>query len=245
VVKLCGWTKFFGGRTVEAMKPRVSHQKTAALTLVEVVVVMAVFVILVVIVFPGISKAFRKAPQTACAYNLKQISLSCQIWAQDNKAKYPMEVPIVDGGVMELATTGNVVAIFQILSNQLCTPKVLFCPLNAERIPAKDFSPDFTAKNISYFVGLDASPNSPLAVLAGDNNIMLGENLVQPGIIALTKESPIAWTKARHVGWIQTNSFESGNVGLVDGSVKQKLAARELREFINQTGLATNRLAIP
>jgi type II secretory pathway pseudopilin PulG len=227
------------------MKPRVVHQKTAALTLVEVVVVMAVFVILVAIVLTSLSKAFRKAPQTACAYNLKQISLGCQIWAQDNKGKYPMEVPIVNGGVMELATTGNVVAIFQILSNQLSTPKILFCPLNAERIPATDFSPHLTAKNISYFVGLDASSNSPRGVLAGDNNFMLGDSLVNSGIMELTKDFPVTWTKARHVGWIQTNSFESGNVVLVDGSVKQKLVADELREVIHQTGLATNRLAIP
>jgi hypothetical protein len=47
-----GWTKFLAGRKIAAMKPRVAHQKTAALTLFEVMVVIVLVVALALFILP-------------------------------------------------------------------------------------------------------------------------------------------------------------------------------------------------
>ena len=52
------------------MNLRVSHQKTAALTLVEVLVVICVIAVLVVVLLAAMSDALRKAPRVDCVNNL-------------------------------------------------------------------------------------------------------------------------------------------------------------------------------
>jgi prepilin-type processing-associated H-X9-DG protein len=54
--------------------------------------------------------------------------------------------------------------------------------------------------------------------------------------LELPTNAPIAWSAARH-------KF-SGNYGLADGSVYQ-VTTNGLRHALQQTGLATNRLALP
>ena len=52
------------------MKPRVSHQKTAALTLVEVLVVIVVLVVLAVLILPAFLDRPINAPKIMCVNNL-------------------------------------------------------------------------------------------------------------------------------------------------------------------------------
>jgi prepilin-type processing-associated H-X9-DG protein len=91
-------------------------------------------------------------------------------------------------------------------------------------------------KNVSYFVGLNASEDDPQAILSGDDNFEIGGIAVKSGLLELPTNSPIAWTVARH-------KF-SGNILLADGSV-QTVTISALTNLLHQTGLATNRLAIP
>src|SRR5690348_3453309 len=108
------------------MKPRCSKQKNHALSLVEVLVLIAVLAVLAVIILPQFAGANRRSGIT-CVNHIKQIGLSFQIWAGDNNGRFPMEVSATNGGAMELAATGNAVAIFQVVSNELGTPKYLVC----------------------------------------------------------------------------------------------------------------------
>ena len=74
------------------MKPRVSHHKTAALTLVEVVVILCAlaFVMAALLAkFPPPDK--WKVDRVNCANNLKEISLAYKIWQGDHNDMYPME----------------------------------------------------------------------------------------------------------------------------------------------------------
>jgi prepilin-type processing-associated H-X9-DG protein len=215
------------------MKPRLAHQRTAALTLTEVLVVVAVLAVLVLLMVPAIGDRNYRSTRLMCVSNLKQIGLACYVWADDRGGKFPMQISIVNGGAMELATTGNVVACFRVLSNQLPTPKVLLCPADTNHMAVANFTNGLTSSNISYFVGLDAADTQPQALLSGDDNLIINGKRVQSGILNLHTNDSLAWTKERHQG--------AGNVLLGDGSVQQ-VSSADLTSIVR---LTTNRLAIP
>lgn len=79
--------------------------------------------------------------------------------------------------------------------------------------------------------------------LSGDDNFLVGGNSggyggtqVTPGILSLTKKDPLAWSDIRHE--------RQGNIGLADGSV-QGFSSSALRNALANTGVETNRLAMP
>jgi len=230
------WTKNLGGSKVEDMKPRISNRQTAALTLMEVLVVVFVLFVVAVILLPALAAAKKKSSKIGCVNQLKQIGLAVRIWSGDNWDKYPMEVSVANGGAMELAALGDAVAVFQVMSNELSTPKVLFCPSDPGVLFATNFGPGLTSKNISYFVGLAANTNSPQAFLSGDDNFQIGGVPVKSGLLEISSTTPVKWTAERH-------KF-AGYIGLADCSVQQ-VGNSGLAKLIEQTGLATNRLAIP
>jgi prepilin-type processing-associated H-X9-DG protein len=217
------------------MKPRFSKKTTNALTLVEVIVVIAVLVIAVALILPALAMAKRKTSKISCANDLKEVGIAFRLWEGDNNDKYPMAVSLTNGGAMELVATGNVAACFRVMSNELNTPKILLCPEDTRRVLATNWS-TLNNSNISYFVGLDAVESKPQMILGGDDNFAIGGVPVKSGVLQLLTNTPVAWTKDRHPGW--------GNICLADGSVQQ-LTMDGLRQALQQTGVATNRLAIP
>lgn len=212
------------------------------MTLTEVLVVIAVLAVLSALLLPNFFAAMRKAQTSNCYNNLRQIGLSFLVWGNDYNGKFPMQVSVTNGGTMELAATGDVAATFQVMSNELstATAKLLICPKDTRRFPAvTNFTTELVGK-ISYFVGLDANTNSPKAFLSGDDNFSIGGDQVKFGLLELSTNAPVAWTAARH-------KF-AGNIGFADGSVQQSYNRIETNStifFLHQTGLATNRLAIP
>jgi len=218
------------------MKPSVPNQKTAALTLVEVLVVIFVLFILAALLLPAISDHPRGAPRAQCLNNLKQVAEANLVWAGDHNGRFPMQVSVTDGGAMEPAMTGNVVAVFQVMSNGLSTPRDLVCPADKGRIAATNFATGFSAKNISYFVGLDTLLRRPKMLLSGDDNFAIGGVPVKSGLLEVPANSPVTWTAERHKN--------SGNIGRADGIV-ERVDNAGLIYLLLQSGVATNRLAIP
>jgi prepilin-type processing-associated H-X9-DG protein len=145
-----------------------------------------------------------------------------------------MDLSTNSGGTREYTTTGDVFRHFQVISNELSTPKVLVCPRDSRR-SVSDFGNAFSNSNLSYFIGIDAQDTSPQMFLSGDRNITNG-TMPPNRVLELTTNHVSGWTHDLHNGW--------GNVGLADGSVTQMRAAR-LREALSWTGAATNRLALP
>ena len=219
------------------MKPRLSNQKNHAWTLIELLVVIAVLAIMFALIdFGPPPSAKRKAQRIQCVNNLKQIGLSYRIWAGDHDDKYPMEISVTNGGTMGLADGRNAWINFSVMSNELSTPKLLYCPADNDHVRATNFTTDFNNSKISYFVGLDADQNNPQMLLSGDDNFSIGGVPVKSDLLELSTNAPISWTAARH-------KFV-GNIGLADGSV-QMVSNSGLTNLLHQTGLATNRLAIP
>jgi prepilin-type N-terminal cleavage/methylation domain-containing protein len=208
--------------------------RTDGLTLIELLVVLAVLAIAVAMLMPSVSNHPVRAPRINCVNNLKQVGLAFRSWAFDHGDQFPMGVSTNAGGTMELVSGPNAFAHFQVVSNELSTPRVLFCPADSKRTSATNFA-DFSNLSLSYFVGVDAVATNEQRFLSGDRNITNGATL-ENGILVLTTNQPAGWTHQLHA--------KSGNIGLADGSVQQLTPSR-LREAIASTGVATNRLAMP
>lgn len=208
--------------------------KSRGFTLIEVLIVLAVILTLAVAFLPAaLRRAQARSCRINCTNNLKQIGLAFKTWAIDNNDSYPTEVSVTLGGAMEAALT-NLPFIFQVMSNELSTPKILACPEDDRRVCATNFS-TMASTNISYFVGLDATDTNPACILSGDFNITNGMGL-RAGILYATTNDPARWTPAQHKGY--------GNLLFADGSVQQGSTAR-LREAVANTGFQTNRLLMP
>jgi hypothetical protein len=139
------------------MKPRLSKQRNRALTQADVVVVVFVLFFGLVFLWFALSKAYSPRKPLECVNLLKQIGIAFRLWEGDNNDKYPMAVSVTNGGAMELVAIGNVAACFQVMSNELSTPKILVCPQDTHRVRATSFSAGFDNSHVSYFVGLDVT----------------------------------------------------------------------------------------
>ena len=90
--------------------------------------------------------------------------------------------------------------------------------------------------NLSYFVALDAQDTFPGMCLTGDRNLAVNDVPAPHGVLQIWTNTAVTWFGPRH--------GNSGNIALADGSV-QVVSSSRLRLFLSQTGMGTNRLAIP
>ena len=147
----------------------------------------------------------------------------------------PWHVSVTNGGAMEAVASGNVALGFEVMSNYLNTPSRVYCPADQHRIKATTFA-NLANSNISYFIGIDATEESPLMFALGDGHLAIDAVPVKPGILLLWTNSPVTWTRERHK--------KQGNVALMDGSA-QSYSDKQLTEILHSTGVLTNRLALP
>lgn len=225
-----------------------THRKTRAFSMVDLLLVIAALAgIFMVVLLPEFAKSHTPASRASCTNNLKSLNYAFRIWAGDNNDKMPMQVSVTNGVAMELAEQGSAYAIFLVMSNELNTPKILFCPeeSNQHRTQAVFFGAQTVAgsavpfgptNNLSYFVGLDAEDIKPATVLAGDDHLSVAGVKPKPGLFLLPTNAPVEWRNERHI--------KQGNVAMADGSV-QGFSIPALRTALAQTGFATNRLAMP
>lgn len=215
-------------------------------TLIEFIIVVAVLVLIALLLMPRMNGNKARPERIECVNNLKQVGLAFNQWAQDHSARLPMQESVTNGGAMEPTLSGAIFASFLVMSNELNTPKILWCPAGKSPKAAKSFAQGLANSNINYFVGLDTKPTAPNMFLSGDDNLMvggeakggmvIGGTAVKPGILSLWTNTPTKWTEDRHK--------KQGNVGLADGSV-QGFSTSKLREALCGTGEVTNRLAFP
>jgi competence protein ComGC len=206
--------------------------KMRAFTLIELIVIIAFSVLLLCMIVPAIARQKARSHRINCANNLRQIGLAFKTFTLDVPL-YPMQLEVTNGGSRGSISTGEVFRHFQVMSNELSTPKILTCPADT-RLPSTNFL-DLANANLSYFVGLDARDSMPAIFLTGDRNLTNGTVLPPDHILIVTSNNPVGWNHELH-------KF-TGNVGLSDGSV-QGITRSKLNEALTNSGV-TNRLAIP
>ncbi len=211
------------------------NSKPRGFTLVMLLIVIAVLAILAALLLPALASAHNKARRINCVNNLKQCGLAFRIWDGDNGDRLPMDVPTAKGGTKEFDTGADTFRHFQVMSNELSTPKILICPADT-RLVASDFA-SLKNQNVSYFVGLEANDANPQRFLDGDRNLT-ADNAPENGILKLVPGQRVSWTSSLHVN--------QGNVGLSDGSVQQYTSSA-LRQALKNSGDPTNtwRISLP
>ena len=207
----------------------------SAFTLIELAIVTVVIAVLVALVLPTLMRPSMRS-KVACTNNLKQVGLAFHIFANDNNERLPWEVSTNRGGSREFVDVPfSAFRQFQVMSNELSTPRVLVCPQDQQRTTATNFSTFLGNKALSYFAGFDASDVNPVSILSGDRFL---ESTRSPtnGLLTLGPLSQLWWRKSPH--------GNVGNVLMGDGSV-QALSSSGLLQTLRSAGLATNRLALP
>ena len=211
------------------------HFTRQGFTLVGLLVIIAVLGILAAMLIPALVRPKGKSKRIQCVNNLKQDGLAFRIWEGDNGDKLPMDVPMAKGGTKEFDTGADTFRHFQVISNELSTPKILICPADTRTVTNNFVR--LKNQNVSYFVGLEANDEFPQRFLDGDRNIT-GESNPENGILKLVPGQRVTWTQAIHAN--------QGNVGLSDGSVQQCSNSR-LRDALRNSGDPTNtwRISLP
>jgi prepilin-type N-terminal cleavage/methylation domain-containing protein len=186
------------------MKSLWQRRCNRAFTLVEMLVVIAIIAILAALLLPTLAGGKKRAQRIQCISNLKQIGTAFQIFAHDHQDKFPMQVPVEEGGSQEYATAAETMGgsgfffswrHFATLASDLATPKPLFCPADLARGPAESFRA-LQNSNLSYAVAVTANYNEPSSVLAADRNMT--NNGYQLPSFAVGNHD-ITWTREMHV----------------------------------------------
>ena len=209
-----------------------SIRKTSGVgfTLLELLCVVALVALTTAWLSGTLVRARERAKRIDCIRNLQRLGLGAKTWALDNGG--------TTNNLERLAAGRMVFKYFLPLSNTLSSPRILFCP--AESDPARRPAPAFNSltndNQVSYFVGLGGSEETPQMLLSGDHNLSVNGIPAGHGIRALRTNDFLAWTPGGHQG--------QGNILLCDGSVQQVGSAR-LSALLLSTGSATNLLAFP
>ena len=218
-------------------------------TFLDTMMIIAALSAMAAVILPRLTRSRGCSLRFNCTSNLKQIGSAYRQWSINSGDKYPTAVSTADGGAKEWIEAGAVYTSYLVLSNELNTPKILICPEDRTpmRVQATTFTwptaspspnsiPFTNNDNVSYFVGLDADEIEPQRILVGDDNFLVSGVKPKPGKLLLWTNTPVAWTKDRHV--------KQGNIGRADGSVMGVSTPKFQHALIN-TGMATNRLALP
>jgi len=224
-----------------AMRRGCLNRPAEAVTLIEVLVVIAVVV--VSLLFAVATHDHRtKSPTTQCSNNLGQIGVGLHAFATDHGDHFPPQVSVGNGGSMEFIGRGSPAAHFQTLSNEMRL-KVWICPTDEIKKPANNYAA-FDDRNLSYFLSMDAAPTNTqpqFIILAGDRHLEVAGQPVRPGLFTFSSNTPVSWTRELHRDASQSRG---GVVLFVDGHVEFLKHDRVVAAVKGQ-GLGTNRLAVP
>jgi hypothetical protein len=171
--------------------------------------VVALIAILAAMLLPALASTRGNSQKLACMNNIKQVGLAFRLWEGNNNGRYPQAVSQAQGGAQEYCPTANgsmiptasiyakaAGMVFMVMSNQLATPKVLFCPSDNFHTAGNGYATNFgygellgvnqspprgvilssqegssALTKISYFINSSATEANPQDIMTGDRNI--------------------------------------------------------------------------
>ena len=250
------------------MKPNPPHNR--AFTFIELLVVVAIIAALVILRLPTLAGTKANVQRINCSNNLKKVGIAFRSWADNRNGRMPMAVATTQGGALSAvgykatgatfvacfnttdvgaAGKGGVYQMFAVMSNELTTPKILYCPAeyrpNIQRgsVFGNTVGTNtgfFSDNGASYFVGVDANTVNPNMLLTGDHN--LGDTGNPPTTAQIYGDGKGNFISlgtnglaATWVGWADNQHAKQGNVAFADGSV-QNLTTTRLHEALSKTG---------
>jgi prepilin-type N-terminal cleavage/methylation domain-containing protein/prepilin-type processing-associated H-X9-DG protein len=249
------------------MNMRTMRKPVEAFTLVELIVVIAIVALLSALSLSAVTGSRSNAQRIACVNNLKQVGIAFRTWAIAHNGSTPMSLSQSQGGDSQDVGFRNlgfyqppiqgVSRMFLCMSNELSTPKILFCPAEYEssyRQAAINFSgvaapgsvPYTNDLNVSYFIGVDAQETSPRMFLTGDHNLGGDWNPPQTPYCYMsgpTTTAGIGWAVWLGTNWVNNlgpafmanQHNQQGNIGLADGSV-ECFNRSQFQDAIRNTG---------
>jgi hypothetical protein len=158
----------------------------------------------------------------------------------------------------------GVSGIFMVMSNELNTPKVLYCPSEESgRTLATTFAPSVGAAqgipyncdlNVSYAIGVDSQDTFPQMILTSDHNMggvanpptaafQNSSTAVQAYFVSIGTNFPNPNTDK--VGWLDSLHSKQGNLGIADGSVQQVTRTKLQDQFKNSGDPGNNTYTSP
>ena len=214
-----------------AMPQKPKKVAAKAFSLIELLCVLAIIGLLAALLLPAVNRARGNVLRIQCVNNLRQVGIAFQVFAHDHNGAFPRAWPdSVPAPTIYLTGPGTLLAYlnFQDLSNELVSPKPLVCPTDS-RQAAGSFA-TLRNPNLSYFVGLNATPSHPLSVLAGDRNVT-NDWVLPTSLYIFGANYFLRWTHEMH--------HYQGNVLFADGHVEEvnranlmAIAARTRRSLL-------------
>jgi len=105
--------------------------------------------------------------------NMRQLGFAFRSWEVGHNGEFPFNVSTAKGGTMELSQRDgsgldrSSYLHFQVMSNELSTPKILVCVADSSKVAAADFG-NLSAANVSYqiYSGREINDKNPLQTIA-------------------------------------------------------------------------------
>jgi len=199
--------------------------------------------------------------------------LGLKIWSGDNDDKYPWQVSTNKGGAMQFCnnnlnntppnpnTPDYLYEVWMTASNELSTPKILYCTAdngvsaNNTQGPPHSASTNFATLanlNISYFLNGDANQDDPNMIVTGDRNVGTGNSADNRPATTAYNASTSAAQAEQYIGnitplppsvpsWTGTElHLKAGDISLSDGSVQQATIAGLKAALNSSTNMVQN-----
>ena len=216
---------FAGNRTGTRQSAATEARHRLAFTRAELLVILAVLALLTLVVLPALANSRPRSHRVICANNLRQIGMAMQTWGNDFGDRPPYDVPYSEGGTLGHPLAPNTWLHFSWVSNELVSPKVLFCPSDDGQ-PASDFSgdpkkgylhPNLRSIATSYFI--THYRGWLPSVQMGDRNVAIN------GSSGCYRFNSAAFIRVRpagpSAGWTNGLHERNGNCLFLDGRVEQ------------------------
>ena len=158
------------------------------------------------------------------------------MFADDNQWRFPMQIPVTNGGTLELVDHNLVSPHFQKLQAYQTNLRAFICPFDIGRQAATNYEA-LSDSNLSYFLNGDATPTNRPAqtILAGDRILQVKSHPIRPGLFVLTANTDVQWAPGHARG---------GTLAFADGHAEPSQNDK-LGDIIRRQPLATNRLCVP